>query len=268
MAGDDVTGGAGGEFEAQTRELTSRISAALAVAGPQGWRSLEANFALTVTTQIGTVDYTVDDEVTRVDAPASALVSARRLREALAATGEPPWWRMTVRMTADGTTAVEYDFGERPFPREQTFPPAAYREDLQTYPRDRVPSWLADYLAEREQPASQDTATQADSGEAGKGEPEPLPELPREEAISRVREYILDRGMDTTGYPLSQLKADRFSCGWLVYVPVPKGKIAIGRALFYIADDGVLEPSSSSVAPRAFVVGFEQRFRERQAARA
>ncbi len=92
--------------------------------------------------------------------------------------------------------------------------------------------------------------------------------MPEQEAVFRVCSYIEGRGLDTTGYPLDQLTADRFACGWMVYVPVPQGEIAIGRAIFYIADDGVLEHSSSSVAPATFVKSFEQRYRERQDARA
>ena len=79
------------------------------------------------------------------------------------------------------------------------------------------------------------------------------------EAIDRVRTYILDRGLDATGYPLGDLTADRIDVGWMVYVPVPRGEIAIGRAIFYVADDGVVEHSTSSVAPSAYVVGFELR---------
>ncbi|WP_433336675.1 hypothetical protein [Spirillospora sp. CA-294931] len=91
-------------------------------------------------------------------------------------------------------------------------------------------------------------------------------QMPEEDAIARVRQYILGRGLDTTGYPLSELTADRFSVGWMVFVPVRPGEIAIGRALFYIADDGVLEQSSSSVAPSRFIAEFERRYHERQGA--
>jgi hypothetical protein len=91
----------------------------------------------------------------------------------------------------------------------------------------------------------------------------PTPQrMPAQEAISRVRDYIMGRRLDTTGYPLSQLIAERFSVGWMVYVPVPEGQIAIGRAIFYIGDDGVLEPSSSSIVPELFQAEFEQRFTE------
>jgi hypothetical protein len=38
----------------------------------------------------------------------------------------------------------------------------------------------------------------------------------------------------------------------MVFVPTEPGEISIGRAIFYIADDGVLEQSSSSVAPSVY----------------
>ncbi|WP_238847099.1 hypothetical protein [Nocardia arthritidis] len=84
------------------------------------------------------------------------------------------------------------------------------------------------------------------------------------EAVDRVRHYVSSRDLDTTGYPLSELVADRFSCGWTVYVPVPEGEVAIGRAIFYVGDDGVLEQSSSSIESDRYIAGFEQRFRQRQ----
>jgi hypothetical protein len=92
----------------------------------------------------------------------------------------------------------------------------------------------------------------------------PQPELSALEAIDRVRAYVTDRGLDTTGYPLSRLTADRIDAGWMVFVPVPRGEIAIGRAIFFVADDGVLEHSSSPIAPSEYMTGFRQRYRQRQ----
>jgi hypothetical protein len=86
------------------------------------------------------------------------------------------------------------------------------------------------------------------------------------QALSRVRDYLCDQGLDTARYPPAELVADRFSVGWMVYLPVPRGRIAIGRTIFYVADDGVLERSTSSVAPATFIVGFEERFRRRRRA--
>ncbi|WP_280242599.1 hypothetical protein [Nocardia abscessus] len=90
--------------------------------------------------------------------------------------------------------------------------------------------------------------------------PEPMAQ---EEAIARVARFIRDSGVDTANYPPEELRADRISVGWMVYVPVEPGEIAIGRAIFYLADDGVLERSSSSVAPSAYIAAFERRFRDR-----
>ncbi|MGW4767740.1 hypothetical protein ACWEO2_06805 [Nocardia sp. NPDC004278] len=88
------------------------------------------------------------------------------------------------------------------------------------------------------------------------------------DAIDLVRDYIRDRGHDATEYPMSTLQADRISVGWVVYSPVPAGEIALDRAVFYVADDSVVERSTSSVPRSMFVAGFEQRFRLRRGSRA
>lgn len=90
--------------------------------------------------------------------------------------------------------------------------------------------------------------------------PEPMP---REDALARVERFLRDSGADLAAYPPEDLRADRISVGWMVYVPVEPGEIAIGRAIYYLADDGVLERSSSSVAPSVYRAEFERRFRDR-----
>ncbi|MEV6139422.1 hypothetical protein AB0L63_25895 [Nocardia sp. NPDC051990] len=97
---------------------------------------------------------------------------------------------------------------------------------------------------------------------AGLARPTPEP-MPAEEAISRVRDYITGRVLDTTGYPLDQLVAKRFSVGWMVHVPVPAGMVATDRAIFYLGDDGLLEQSSSSIDPPSYIADFERRYAER-----
>lgn len=87
--------------------------------------------------------------------------------------------------------------------------------------------------------------------------------IPAARAIAQVRDYIRGHGLDTTGYPLSELTAERFGVGWMVYVPVADGEMAIGRAVFYIADDGALEHSSSSVPPATAIAGQERAFTAR-----
>ncbi|MEV6771281.1 hypothetical protein AB0N05_21940 [Nocardia sp. NPDC051030] len=91
------------------------------------------------------------------------------------------------------------------------------------------------------------------------------PPLSRIDAIEQVHRHILNSGRDTTGYPLDQLTADRIESGWMVYVPTQPGEIMLGRAIYYIADDGVIEASSSSVPPTVYIAGFTQRYRARTA---
>lgn len=93
--------------------------------------------------------------------------------------------------------------------------------------------------------------------------PEPLSAA---EALDRVGRYLTDSDADISGYSVAELRAERVDAGWMVYVPVEPGEIAVGRAIFYLADDGVLERSSSSVAPSRYLPGFAERFRERSRA--
>ncbi|WP_327143723.1 hypothetical protein [Nocardia sp. NBC_01327] len=68
----------------------------------------------------------------------------------------------------------------------------------------------------------------------------------------------------TQGFPLDRLRAERLSVGWLVYVPTEPGAIVLSRALFYVADDGVVESATSATPPSVYLPDFEQRFRRRQ----
>ncbi|MFI6363638.1 hypothetical protein ACIBG0_12915 [Nocardia sp. NPDC050630] len=92
--------------------------------------------------------------------------------------------------------------------------------------------------------------------------------VPEADALDLVRSHIRQQRYDTTGYPLSILQADRISVGWVVRSPMPAGEIALDRAIFYVADDGVVERSTSSVPRSVFVSGFERRFRLRRVRRA
>jgi hypothetical protein len=91
-----------------------------------------------------------------------------------------------------------------------------------------------------------------------------FPPIPEHLAIAIVREYLLDNGLETPDYSVRDLTASRLGVGWMVYVPVPRGETRIWRAIFYVADDGVLEQSSSAEAPSRYEAGFEKRFHERR----
>ncbi|WP_433761697.1 hypothetical protein [Nocardia sp. CA-135398] len=451
-----------------------QIAADIIAAGPSGWHSMSAVFALTVAEESVEVVFTEGDRSTRLDPSASVLASVRRLRELSARLEWGPWWRLLMWSSDGGATEVGYDYGDEPFPDDQLFAPQAYIADLAEYPRDRLPVWLAAYLGHGDRqtrsPRSAVAAVRADHAAGVRPVPleNQLPDLPvmwarwavvsaafvavgsqlgprilpsvgwfessrragstlyvlpggravlsggiwnppeldavyngaapmpnfyagapdwvadsvlnpraaagllsfcywweqgqwwrgesasveqcasavpgvwtadtvvdivtgllpdqpnagvrsmvevlvsaaqagvvtrtavtdifgdperfdidaaqyqfsiagvaaREvqraisgaDAADRVRTYILDQGLDTTGYPLAELTAERVEVGWMVYVPVPPGEIAIGRAIFYVADDGVVEHSTSSIAPSTYVTGFEQRYRRRQGA--
>ncbi|WP_228824319.1 hypothetical protein [Nocardia blacklockiae] len=449
------------------------IAAEIAAVGPPGWQSLAAGFALTVAAEAVDIVFTVDGRSVRMDPPEAILTSARRLRELSARLEYGPWWRLLVWSSEAGEPEFGYDYGDEPFPEGQLFAPEVYRADLEAFPRERLPVWLAAYIGHGDRqtrsPRSAVLAVRADRAAGVRAETmeNQLPDLPvmwarwavlsaafvavgsalgprmlpslgwfessrragstlyvlpggravlsggvwnapeldavynegapmpnhyagapewvadpvlnpraatgmlsfcywwdegrwcrgespsadrcgtavpgvwtadtvvdvvlgllpdrddegrraaaealvsaaqagivtraavsavfgeddvdieaalyqfsiagvtaREvpqavsasEAVDRVRTYILDRGLDTTGYPLDRLTADRVDVGWMVYVPVPRGEIAIGRAIFYVADDGVVEHSTSSVAPSVYVAGFEERYRRRQGA--
>ncbi|MEC3913324.1 hypothetical protein [Nocardia sp. CDC160] len=90
--------------------------------------------------------------------------------------------------------------------------------------------------------------------------PEPLPEL---EALDAVRHHVRTEGIDTAAYPLDRLRAERLPVGWMVYVPAEAEEPTIDRALYYVADDGVVEATTSSMPASVYLPGLERRFRQR-----
>ncbi|WP_433709421.1 hypothetical protein ACQP2U_23265 [Nocardia sp. CA-084685] len=468
---DSENGQIADSLDEEMTHLAQRIAAEIMAAGPSGWQSMTAVFALTVAEETIDVVFTAGDRSTQVDPSESVLASVRRLRELSAWLEYGPWWRLLMWSSDARAPEIGYDYGDEPFPDSQLFAPEVYRADLAEYPRDRLPVWLAAYVGHGDRqtrsPRSAVAAVRADraagvrpvplvyqlpdlpamwarwavlsaafvavgsqlgprilpslgwfegSRRAGStlyvlpggravltggiwDPPEldavyngdaPMPsfydgapdwvadsvlnpraatgmlsfcywwqqgqwyrgdspsveqcdsaipgvwtadtvveivtgllpdasdsrvraaadvlvsaaqagvvtrttvtdvfgdadgfdidaalhqfsiagvtaregqrEMSAQEAVDRVRTYILDQGLDTTGYPLAELTAERVEVGWMVYVPVPRGEIAIGRAIFYVADDGVVEHSTSSIAPSVYVTGFEQRYRRR-----
>ncbi|MFD0365961.1 hypothetical protein ACFQZZ_31365 [Nocardia sp. GCM10030253] len=455
----------------QAKGLGHQIARELAALGPQGWRQLDAVFAMTTAAEVAQVFFSDDQQrAVRIQPTSSVLELVREHRRMSAQLSDGPWWRFVLTLSNAGEIEVDYDYGDEPFPDDQLFPAEVYAADLEVYPRDSLPVWLAAYVGhgDRQSRTAQAAAAQARADrEAGvrasvsdrdfpafpvmwsrwavmaaafvaagslwgprvlpalgwfegakrsgstlyvlpggravlsggiwnapeldatynggesmpelyagapewvanpvlnpraangllsfcywweggswyRGEsptadqlsdavpgvwttdtvveviaglvaeqptdrqraavldlvsaaevglvtrdtvvdvfgedgtfdvdsayyqltmagvammlPEPMPEV---DAIARVRQFIVDRGMDTSGYPPEELRADRISVGWMVFVPTRPGEISIGRAIFYIADDGVLEQSSSSVAPAVYIAEFEQRFQQR-----
>ncbi|WP_328394855.1 hypothetical protein [Nocardia sp. NBC_00416] len=467
----DADAGADRSDEAGGPDIFERIVDELVAAAPPAWDRLYAEFAVTVSVDSAQAVFSADGVETVGTVPKSAIEAVRAYRDRSVVPGRGPWWRLLIHATSDRVIEIDYDYGAEPFPDDQLFSTETYREDLEVYPRERLPVWLAAYIghagrqarspqraaasarADRaasvwselvenefppfpvmwarwatlaaafvacgsewgprilpssgwfesarrsgatlyvlpgdravlsggvwhaptldqvynggdampkffagapewvadpvlnsraasgllsfcywwdagrwyrgESPAADDCApavpgvwtggTVADiatrvvsrsrdtagrsavaalvsAAEAGSVSEETviaafggagatdvdgalfqfrlaglvaeaMVALPAGSALARVRQYIRGRGLDTSGYSLDELVADRLDCGWMVHVPVPRGELAIGRAIFYIADDGVLEPSSSSIPPARFVVEFERRFEQRR----
>jgi hypothetical protein len=137
--------------DAATAEEASRliepIVQQLAQLGPAGWEELSAEFAFTVSSQIAQLQFSSDDRTGLVPVPQSIAELVRRQREVAARMSAGPWWRLLLTCTSRGETTVEYDYGDEPFPSDQLVAPEHYRNDLDSYPRSRVPVWLAGYVA-------------------------------------------------------------------------------------------------------------------------
>ena len=91
-----------------------------------------------------------------------------------------------------------------------------------------------------------------------------LPQLPRHQAIAIVRRYMLAHDLDNPDYRAADLVADRVECGWMVYAPVTDGEMRIGRGIFFVADDEVLEITDTQNSyPNQYAKEVARRYRER-----
>ncbi|MEU0503787.1 hypothetical protein [Nocardia sp. NPDC005998] len=140
-------------LEEQVQELAVDIGRQLAAAAPEGWTRVDAVFSMTITDAFRRVFYAVaDDErhprtVVEAVPDDSVVMTARAQRELVAELEGEPWWRMIVGLSVDGEITVDYDYGDEPFPEGQLLSQQAYRTDLEVFPRERVPLWLAAYIA-------------------------------------------------------------------------------------------------------------------------
>ncbi|MGV9800142.1 hypothetical protein ACWDTP_19050 [Mycobacterium sp. NPDC003449] len=138
------------EDEATAEEasrLLEPIAQQLAQLGPTGWEELTAEFAFTVSSQIAQLQFYSADRAGLVPVPQSIADLVARQREVAARMSAGPWWRLLLNVTNRGEMAVEYDYGDEPFPGDQLVTPEYYREDLAAHPRTRLPVWLAGYVA-------------------------------------------------------------------------------------------------------------------------
>jgi hypothetical protein len=142
--------GQGGDDAANAEEasrLIEPIVQQLAQLGPAGWEEFSAEFAFTVSAQVAQLRFWSEDRTGLVPVPQSIADLARHQREVAARMPAGPWWRLLLTVTNRGETTVDYDYGDEPFPDDQLLAPEHYRRDLETYPRDHIPVWLAGYVA-------------------------------------------------------------------------------------------------------------------------
>ena len=119
----------------------------LAQLGPAGWEEFSAEFAFTVTAQVAALRFWSADRAGLVPVPQPVADLIRQQREVAARMAAGPWWRLLLTVTNAGETTVDYDYGDQPFPDDQLLAPEHYRSDLEAYPRERIPVWLAGYVA-------------------------------------------------------------------------------------------------------------------------
>jgi hypothetical protein len=132
--------------DAEASQLTDWIVQQLAQLGPAGWEEFTAVFAFTASSQIAQLRFSSNDRTGLVPVPQSIAELVRRQRELTARMPNGPWWRLLLTATNRGETTVDYDYGDEPFPDDQLVDPEHYRNDLEAYPRSRVPVWLAGYV--------------------------------------------------------------------------------------------------------------------------
>jgi hypothetical protein len=133
---------------AEASRLLDLIVQQLAQLGPQGWERFSAVFAFTVSAEVAQLQFWSDDRPGGlVPVPQSIAQLVRQQREVAAAMPAGPWWRLLLTVTNGGEMTADYDYGDEPFPDDQLLPPEDYRNDLDAYPRPRVPVWLAGYVA-------------------------------------------------------------------------------------------------------------------------
>lgn len=147
----------------QTTELSRLIARELAAAAPDGWRRVRAAFALTAAAETALVVFTDDtDRAVQVYPTDEALALVRMHRTVSAGLGDGPWWRYLLTLDSDGALEVDHDFGAEPFPAEHLFPPEVYLADLEAFPRERLPVWLAAYLYHGDRQSRPPAAARAD----------------------------------------------------------------------------------------------------------
>ncbi|PXX61715.1 hypothetical protein DFR70_108273 [Nocardia tenerifensis] len=101
---------------------------------------------MTVAAVTGDAVFLADDEPIAVEMPSEAAELAQALRAVTVLPDEQAWWHLTLVRNRTGAPTYEFGYGDAPFPVDRLLPTAAYRADLEHFPRERLPVWLAGRL--------------------------------------------------------------------------------------------------------------------------
>ncbi|MCX4093062.1 hypothetical protein [Nocardia sp. alder85J] len=130
--------------------LVADITGALLPDAPPRWEQLTMTCALTISAMTGDAMFLdAEGEPTRAEISDAAADLVRLLRTVTVPLTGRPWWRVRLRRDRSGATGHEFDYGDQPFPPTQLLTPDDYRADLEAFPLDRLPVWLAAHLDDR-----------------------------------------------------------------------------------------------------------------------
>ncbi|CAM4525320.1 hypothetical protein NONI108955_43155 [Nocardia ninae] len=127
-------------------QLAAAITDLLLPVAPPRWEQLRLGFSVSVAAVSGDAVFLVDDAPVAVEIPADARELVQALRAVTVLPGERAWWQVTLVRDRTGSTSYEFGYGDVAFPVDRLLPTAAYRADLEHFPRERLPVWLAGRL--------------------------------------------------------------------------------------------------------------------------
>lgn len=135
---------------AKASGLIDPIVQHLARLGPPDWKRFGAVFSFTAGGEIARTRFFCGPKSHVIAVPEQIGLLIRRQRHLAARMSAGPWYRLLLTVIIhDETNAqvtMNFDYGDRPVPREDLLTPEDYRNDLIAYPRSNVPAWLADYV--------------------------------------------------------------------------------------------------------------------------
>lgn len=128
------------------QSLLCELIEAVSTQAPPGWSSMDLLFIAAGRSLRCEIELDID-----APPPSYPHAAVLALREAMYESGRGTWFTMSLTLTAAGAVTTAFDYETRPpGPSLGT----DLEEDLRLYPRDTIPDWMADALAELADPAT------------------------------------------------------------------------------------------------------------------